>query len=649
MTEQLRSIRRKVIVEKEKLKRELGVAALFATGYGNVGSSIYYGIGATAVYALGATPLALLIAGVFFILTVLTFSEAATMMPYAGGTAYFTRKAFNESTSFVTGWIDLLAYVATIALSAITAVYYLGHFFPFLVKAVPVTIGSHSFMTSPQFFTVMTAIFFVVVLMGINILGVKEAAFFNSFFAVVDILTQGLILVLGGLMAVNIDKIIAYASQGALYWPTLQQFAYGIAIAMVSYTGIETIAQMAEEANDYKKKIPKAYMLMAVVVIIMSFGLPSLAVSLIDPPLLVKDWHTDAMAGIAFFMPDLKIFGLVIPLKQVLGAWIAFLAVTILLIATNAGIMGASRLSYSMGQFRQIPDFVFKLHRKYNTPYIAILIFSGTAIALMLTGIFIKDIFLRLASLYSLSSVLIFTLAHVSVITLRIKAPEMDRPFKIGFNIKIKGREIPVSAVLGFLVNAVVWLVLLFGDSWTRIIALIWVAVGVVFYVLYRKKYKLPIHEEVTIERVVEAAFIPVDYYDIIVPTIGDIDASMMQTACKIALRDKSNILAMHVIEVPMTLPLDAKMTAEKEKAEKALDQAEMIAKEYGVPVLTKLVQARSAGKAIVDEAIARKSDLILLGQPDKHEVNAIIAGKTINYVAQNAPCKVLINIAEKS
>jgi nucleotide-binding universal stress UspA family protein len=103
------------------------------------------------------------------------------------------------------------------------------------------------------------------------------------------------------------------------------------------------------------------------------------------------------------------------------------------------------------------------------------------------------------------------------------------------------------------------------------------------------------------------------------------------------------------VIEVPMTLPLDAKMLVEKDKGEKALDQAEMIAKEYGVPVDTKLVQARSAGKAIVEEAIKRKSDLIMLGQPGKHDVAEIIGGKTINYVAQNAPCKVLINIAEKS
>ncbi|MCE5300741.1 MAG: universal stress protein [Spirochaetia bacterium] len=649
MTEQLRSIRRKVIVEKERLKRELGVPALFSTAYGNVGSSIYYGIGATVAFALGATPVAIALAGLFFVLTVLTFAEASTMMPYAGGTAYFARKAFNESASFVTGWIDLLAYVSTIALSSMTAVYYLGHFFPFLKYPVPVTIGTHAFATDPHMLTVIVSMVIVIILMVINIRGVKEAASFNIFFAVIDIMTQGLIIIIGFIMAMNLDKITAYIKMGPEYWPTLRQFCFGVAIAMVAYTGIETIAQMAEEADDYKKKIPRAYMWLIAVVLVMSIGLPSIAVSVMDPPTIVHEWQTDTMAGIAYYMPDLHIFGTTIVLKNILGAWIAFLAVTILLMATNAGIMGASRLSYSMGQFRQIPAFVFKLHRKYNTPYVAIMLFSAASVALLAAGLFYKDIFLKLASLYSLSSVFIFTMAHVCLVVLRIKHPEMERPFKVGWNLKIAGKEIPITAVVGFLANATVWLVLITGDTWTRLIALTWVVIGFVGYWLYRKKYELPIHTEVTIERVVMGAYQPVDYYGIIVPTTGELEAAHIQTACKIALRDKSRILAMYVIEVPMTLPLDARMTAEKEKGEAALDQAEMIAKEYGVEIDTKLLQVRSAGKAIVEEAEKRRADLIMMGQTEKRGLSNLASGKTVSYVAQNAPCKVFINIAEKA
>lgn len=649
MTEQLRSIRRKVVIEKEKLKRTLGSAALFATGYGNVGSSIYYAIGATAVYALGATPIAIFVAGIFFILTVLTFSEATTMMPYAGGTAFFARKAFNESISFLTGWIDLLAYIATIAISSITAAYYLKFFIPFISKPIPVSIGNLHFFTDPNVFSIFIAIVFVLILMSINIIGIKEATTFNIIFAIIDILTQGLIMILGFLLLVNFSKIIKYISMGPEYWPDLKNFIFGIAIAMVSYTGIETIAQMSEETENYKIKLPKAYFWMAAIVIIMTLGMPIIAVSAIPPPIFVKHWHTEAIAGIAFYMPDINIFGFVFKLKFIIGAWVSFLALTILLMATNAGIIGASRLSYSMGQFRQIPDFLFKLHRKYNTPYVAIIFFSLIAIGLLLTGVFFKGIFLKLANLYSLSSVIIFTMAHLAVIALRIKSPDIERPFKIKGNIKINSKEIPITAVIGFIINFTVLIVLLFGQIWTRIVVLVWFMGGYIFYFIYRKQHKLPINEEVTIERVVEGAYQPISFYEIIVPTKGDIEALMVQTACKIALQDKSKILAIYIIEVPMTLPVDASLPAEKEKGEKALDQAEMIAKEYDVQIETKLIQSRSAGKAIVDEAIKRKADLILLGQSEKNKSMDILSGKTVDYVSKNAPCKVLINISEKA
>jgi len=438
-------------------------------------------------------------------------------------------------------------------------------------------------------------------------------------------------------------------SMGPEYWPDLKNFIFGVAIAMVSYTGIETIAQMAEETENYKIKIPKSYMWLAAIALIMTFGMPIVAVSSIPPPILARDWHTEAVAGIAYSMPDINLFGVVIKLKTIIGTLVAFLATIILIMATNAGIIGASRLSYSMGQFRQIPDFLFKLHRKYNTPYVAIIFFSAISIFLLISGLFLKDIFLKLANLYSLSSVFIFTMAHLSLITLRIKFPEMERPFKIKFNILINKKEIPISAVIGFIINLSVFVILLFGQMWTRIVAALWLVFGYVFYYIYRKQHKLPVNEEITIERVVEGAYQPIDFYEIIVPTKGDLEASMIQTACKIALRDKSKILAIYIIEVPMTLPVDASLPNEKEKGEKALDQAEMIAKEYGVTIETKLIQARSAGKAIVDEAIKRKADLILLGQSEKNKAADILSGKTVDYVSKNAPCKVLINISEKA
>jgi len=650
MAEQLRSIRRRVIVEREKLKREIGTAALFSAGYGNVGSSIYYALGATAAFALGATPLALGLAGIFFIFTVWSFAEGATMMPYAGGANYFSRKGMNESVSFFTGWIDILTYIVTISISAYTAVKYLAYFIPALAEPVPVIIGEMSFRTDPDVLVVLTACLFVLALMGINILGVKQATSFNIFFAVIDLCSLTLIITMGFLLALNIGKILQYPHLGPQYWPTLKGFVMGFAVAMISYTGIDTIAQMSEEAQDHKKTIPRAYILLILVVLVVSLSMPLIATSLMDPPALAGEWKTNAIAGVAFYMPSLNIFGLEIPLKSILGPWVGFLALMILLMATNAGIMGASRLAYSMGEHRQLPSFVFKLHRKFNTPYITVMLFSVIAVVLLLFGIFVKGIFVKLASLYAFSAMLIFAMAHLSIIALRIRMPKAERTFKIPFNIKIMGRLIPVPAVLGFIINVIVWIIIIPSEGgWVRNIGFTWIIAGFILYVLYRKKHNLPVHDEVKIERVVEAAYQPVDFAGIIVPTTGDLEAATMQTACKIALRDKSRILAMYVIEVPMTLPVKASIPVEREKGEKALDQAEMIAKEYGLTIDTRLVQTRSAGRAIVEEAHKRKADLVLLGQTGKLKSAEILSGKTVSYVAKHAPCKVLIDISENA
>jgi APA family basic amino acid/polyamine antiporter len=651
MVERLRSIQRKVIIEKEKLKRQIGVLGLFSTAYGNIGSSIYYALGATAFFALGATPIVIAVVGIFFVFNVFSFSEGSCMLPYAGGASSFARKGFNEVISFFTGWVDLLSYVATIAISSVTAVYYAAYFFPVLKEPIPITIGKTiSFSTDPNFFVILFAIFIVLALMVLNIIGVKEAMKFNILFAVIDILTQILIVIIGAILLLNIKELLSYPTRGPDFWPDLKNLIYGFAVANVAYTGIDTISQMAEETSDYKVKIPKAYILLIIVVLFIYLTLPVVSMSAMGPKELATTWHTDPIAGIAYYMPEVKIFGYAINLKMIFGPWIAFLAVSILIIATNAGIIGASRLAYSMGQYRQLPSFIFKLHRKFNTPYKGIIFFCMVAIGLLLSGLIYKDIFIKLAILYSFATIITFTVSDFSIIAMRIKFPEMERPFKIPLNFKFNGREIPIPMIIDIIFNTIVWLILIAGNSWASFLGFLWIIVGLVLYVVYRKKYKLPVFEEVSIERVVEVAYLPIEYEGILVPTVGELDAEMIQAACKMALKDKSNVTALYVIEVPMTLPIDAKIPSEIEKAQKVMDQADLIGKEYGVQVNTRIIQTRSAGKAIVEEAEKMKASLILLGKGEREKrVEELISGKTINYVAKNAPCPVWTNIAENT
>jgi APA family basic amino acid/polyamine antiporter len=161
----------------------LGVPALFSAGYGNVGSSIYYALGVVALVAIGATPIALVIAGILFIFTALTYAEGTAMIPEAGGSASFARRGFNDLVGFVSGWALMLSYIVTIAISAYIISPYLGYFWAPL-KESPVAGTAVS----------MGIILF---LMFINVTGVKESSRVNILFTVIDLATQVSIIVLG--------------------------------------------------------------------------------------------------------------------------------------------------------------------------------------------------------------------------------------------------------------------------------------------------------------------------------------------------------------------------------------------------------------------------------------------------------------------
>src|SRR2546423_10016753 len=165
-----------------RLRRTLGVPALFSSGYGNVGSSIYYALGVTAVFAFGATPIALALAGIFFILTVFTYTEATVAVPEAGGASNFARQGFNELVSFVTGWGTLLSYTVTISISAFSAVSYLAVFFPIFEHQAAVIIG---------------AVVVILLLMGLNLVRVEEPAPLTVVLAVLDLGTAFVLVVVG--------------------------------------------------------------------------------------------------------------------------------------------------------------------------------------------------------------------------------------------------------------------------------------------------------------------------------------------------------------------------------------------------------------------------------------------------------------------
>jgi APA family basic amino acid/polyamine antiporter len=417
------------------LARVLGIPALFSTAYGNVGSSIYYALGVTAIYALGATPLVFIIVGAIFVCTALTYAEGTTAYPEAGGSASFARHAFGEVASFFAGWCQILDFIVTIAISAFAVPNYMAG-----IAAVFAPLGDY-----PG--NAIGGIIVVLFLVALNVIGIKETALLNILLAVVDLSTQLLLVVLGAFLLFNWHTIVNNLRPPLA--PSPAQFLYGISIGMIAYTGIETISNMAEEARNPSKVVPRAVALVVIAVITMYIGIPLVALSAMPVTIdkatgepattlttLVTKYKDDPILGIAGALPE--------SWARLLRPWIGVLASTILIIATNAGIIGISRLALSMGSHVQLPPVLSAIHRRFRTPYVAIIAFPMAAVLLIIPG---RIEFL--AELYGFGAMLSFSMAHVSILALRKKRPDLERPFVIKPGVSIRGARFPVTTLVG--------------------------------------------------------------------------------------------------------------------------------------------------------------------------------------------------------
>jgi len=326
-----------------------------------------------------------------------------------------------------------------------------------------------------------------------------------------------------------------------------------------------------------------------------------------------------------------------------LAPWITALGATILTIAANAGVIGASRLAYSMANNYQLPTFFNRLHPRFRTTYLALASFTAVSIGVVLSARELKV----LADLYNFGAMLAFSMAHLSLLGLRVKEPGLERPFKLRFNLRIAGREIPLTAVLGFCATFTVWLIVVVTHVHGRNLGFIWMGLGAVLYIWYRKQAHLPVMETVEIEKVAVPEYQSIRVKSILVPTLGGSMTENLQTACLFAREHGSQMTALYVIEIPPTLPLDTFLPEKLAVADAALKRAMAIGRESGLQVATQLLQARSAGEAIVELAKEKGCDLIVMGAVAKRVAAGLGTtsplGATTEYILRNAPCRVWV------
>src|SRR5215216_6685249 len=611
----------------EGLERVLGVNALFSTAYGNVGSSIYYALGLVASYALGLTPLVFVITGFFFFCTAATYAEATTMYPEAGGSASFARRAFNEFWSFFAAWAQMLTYICTIAISAFFVPHYIGGLFWEPLRHGPGDI--------------IVGAFVIALLAGINIFGVKESTGVNVLLAVIDFMTQLLLVVVGTVLVLSPEVLVDNVNLGVA--PTWKDFILAIPIGMLAYTGIETISNMSEEARDEAKTIPAAINRVRIAVFAIYFTLPAVALSALPVQeradgtyytLLGLTEEEGGFAGdpILGFVKQIDLG----PLQGPGELYVGLLAATILFLATNAGIIGVSRLVYSMGIHRQMPDGLRQLHPHYRTPWIGILVFSGLAILILLPG---QEKFL--GSIYSFGALLSFTVAHASVIRLRAKLPDFPRPYRGPGNVRIGGYDAPLFAIAGGAFTAIAFVVIAALNLTVAAFGVGWLAFGTLLYLAFRRRHGLDLtstHKVAIPQPVVDHE---AEYDSVLVPVADGYDEHVMATAAKLAARKRRGIHVVSFLTVPHSLPIDAHMGDEEAVAQSVIEQARV---QGGRRVSGHVERIRpgQAGRRIVEEAVDMRAAAIVLALPRRVD-GASLFGKTLETVLAERPCRVVI------
>jgi len=611
------------------LRKTVGVPGLFATAYGNVGSSIYYALGLVAAHALGLTPLVFLFAGGLFALTAKTYAEGAAMFPEAGGSSSFARHAFNEVVSFVAGWGLSLDYILTIAISAFFVPHYLAVFWPWLANSPGDVVGG---------------IVVIALLALINIRGLGESAKLNIGLAVLDLLTQVALVGLGAVLVLHPSVLISQIHFGSA--PSFSQLIFAVSISMLAYTGIETVSNMAEEARDPGEQVPKAVNLVLIAVLGIYAGISVVALSALPVTQNAAGHYSTALGTTYSDDPVLGIvsaLGLHGTLATAARDYVGALAATILLIATNAGMIGISRLSWSLAEHRQLPGVFAKLHRRYQTPWFTILFFGSAAALLVLPG---NTTFL--GNLYSFGAMLSFTIAHLSIIALRRREPDRYRPYRAPWNVRWRGADIPLTAALGALGTGAAFLSVVILHPEARIIGTAWLTIGLIGYLLYRRHLGIDPREIQQVRRKQRPLdFLEVSYKSALVPIFGtDVDTDAMHRAAAVVDPD-ARVEAFYVLKVPREHELpDGGFDRLEYEARCALEAARLQARARGLKVRVNLVRTRNPGRAIVEEALQRGSDLIYISTEHAPSDERLL-GPTTRYLLAKRPCRVIIEGGE--
>jgi APA family basic amino acid/polyamine antiporter len=604
-----------------RLQRVLDAPALFSIAYGEIASSIYFALGLIALHALGFTPALLLVVGAIFLLVSLSYAEGTAATRETGGAATIVRIAFNDLWGFVTGWVLFLDYLIVIALSALFVPHYVaGAFFTRIHRPWDVVAGC-------------------AVIAGIAAVRLVHRTRLHRWaiaVALIDLGTQLLLISLGFALLFSPHALTRGTSLG--HSPTWHSILFALPLAMLAYTGLETVANLAEEARRPGRDLPRTLFGSIALVVLLYVGIAIVGLSAFPPEhgtLLGSSWLRAPLVGI------------VVQLRQHVPAYIGdplqvFVGLSgalILLTAATTSISGFGRLAYSLGEHGQLPRKFGWLNPRTVVSPRSIIAAALISIVGLVASDHLRHPVSYLASLFSFGILLAFTATQIAVIKLRFTEPERRRPYRVPLSI---GR-LPLPSLVGAVLTFAIWLIAMATHAGARYGGPVWLAAGLLLYVTVRKA-----RGEGLLERVTSAderhGLAEAEFSRILVPMkLGEIGEEMVATAVKLAAERGAAVDALHVIRVPLDRPLDAELWDQEERAEASLAEAKLLGADNGVEVVGHTVRARSIGQAIVEEAKRLDSDLIVLGSSPRWRRQSRFFSPTVDYVLKKAPTEVLI------
>ncbi|HET7857044.1 MAG TPA: universal stress protein [Gaiellaceae bacterium] len=618
------------------LQRVLDVPSLAAVAYGEISCSIFIALGIVALFALGFTPWVLLVVGALFLLVALSYAEGTAAIPETGGAATFVRRAFNDPLGFLAGWVLFLDYLIVIALAALFVPHYAGH-----------AIGWDAPTDGPADVVIGIGVIAAVALVRL----IRRPGMYSVAIVIAGASLAALLalVVLGLPLLFSLENLGKGLDLGTA--PTWYAISFSLPLAMLAFTGLETVANLAAETREPGRTLPRSLFTGIGAAVVVSVLVAIVAISAFpahpDPEGpggyasdLGTTWLRAPVVGIATafdgHLPDLVV--------DLLRMFVGLAGVLILVATVTTSFSGAGRLAYSLGRHEMLPRAFARLSRRTLIAPVSILSVAVISVGLLLLTRAVDEPIRFLASLYSFGILIAFTAAQLAVIRLRFVEPELPRPFRVPGNVAIRGTDVPVAALVGAPLTFAIWVIAFVTHDAARVAGPLWLAVGAVVYVSSRLAGQEKVLGRVTpavgdLVPEIEGA-----YRRILVPMkIGPIGEEVLATAIKLAEEQHGTIIALHVIRVPLDQPLDAELIEADEQAEASLAEARLLATEHGIEIQTEVARARAIGEAIVEAARRHDADLIVMGSAPRWRRQSRFFSPTVDYVLRNAPCEVMV------